>query len=63
MKCFDTNVIFLSDESDEILLQNLPKNQSLDEETQEEEHKDQQQKPSGQEKEDGCIPVSGEASP
>ena len=40
-KIFSENLFLFSDESDEILLQNLPEDQSSDAETQEEEHKDQ----------------------
>ena len=40
-KIFSENLFLFSDESDEILLQNLPEDQSSDAETQEEKHKDQ----------------------
>ena len=51
------------DEPDAILLQDLSEDQSLDPETQEEEHKDQPEKSSGQEKEDRCGSQSAEVSP
>ena len=43
--------LIISDESDEILLQDLPEDESVDQEEEEEEHQDQQQEPSGQEAE------------